>query len=69
MRAKDVKIGGVYLTKVAGVLVKVKVTKRTAPERSAGGAQLPRWHVERVDNGAKLPRTLTATALRSAESP
>lgn len=74
MIAADVQIGGVYLTRVAGDLVPVRVVRRAVIGAGKRGA----WVVERVHhhrsgqwlpNGlAPLPKPRTAAALRPLEA-
>lgn len=61
MKAKDVTIGGEYMTKVGDGLVRVRVQGVASPSY---GSNLQRWNVRRVDTGATLPKPRTAAALR-----
>ena len=58
MKKKDVKIGGEYLTKVSGSLVRVQVTGEAPGAYGFGGSHdgPMRFHCHRVDNGQKLPK-------------
>lgn len=66
MKAKDVKVGGEYMTKVGNV--PVKVTGEAIRRASYGAASRDgpmRFYVSRVDNGQQLPKPRTAAALQS----
>ena len=60
MKAKDVKIGGLYLVKVSGQLVPVKLIDES---RYGGwtGKNLTTGREVRIKTAAKLRRTLTGT--------
>lgn len=68
MKAKDVKVGGTYLTTVSGRKVRVTVTGETSRRPSYGTEREGpiRFNVKRVDNGQQLPKPRTAASLSEA---
>lgn len=68
MKAKDVNVGGTYLTTVSGRKVRVRVTGKTSGRPSYGTERKGpiRFNVKRVDNGELLPKPRTAAALSEA---
>jgi hypothetical protein len=65
VKQTEVKVGEVYLTRVSGLLVKVRVTLRsvygTTPKKT-------RFWLERVDNGKKLFKPRSGAALHPYEA-
>lgn len=64
MKIRDVKVGMVVKTKVAGKLVHVRVIS----ERESPMGRQVRFRVMRVDNGKELPTARTAAVLRNCRS-
>lgn len=64
MLQKEIEVGGEYLTRVSGALVRVRVLHAVERESwSARQQTLTRFKVARVDNGETLPKVRTASAL------
>jgi len=65
MKARDIKVGGIYLTYVSGERVRVRVIHdRKKLQKWERG----RYQVERVDNGKVLKKWRSAQALHPVES-
>lgn len=69
MKVSDVKVGGIYLTRVSGELVAVRVLGERTPvlyqyEIDAGKKVPRRYRVARADSGQMLQKLRTAAALR-----
>lgn len=71
MKAKDVKTGVEYLTRVGPDTVRVMVSSVCAGRLnySTGKEGPRRFYCKRVDNGTVLPKARTAAALREAPPP
>lgn len=63
MRAKDIVVGGVYITRVGGDLVNVRVVYQTTLR------ERPVFRVRRVGNGAVLPKCRAPAALHPVNAP
>lgn len=69
MRTDDVKIGGEYLTRVSGDLVRVRVVRETLvgrPPRRRRAFVVRRVETD-LDTGNTLPKPRTAAALRPVD--
>lgn len=69
MKQAEIEVGGEYLTRISGALVRVRVVaqvirgSRFAGSLHSQGPQLKRFVVARVDTGATLPKVRPASAL------
>lgn len=64
MKLKDVQIGCVYLIRVSGMLVQVKVTDKHERIRFGGTKQQTVFRCVRVDTNTPLPKWRLPSALR-----
>lgn len=65
MKINDIEVGGVYWTRVSGVLTQVEVVGIVTKKRSPSSKRaIRRLQLKRVDNGNRLPKLRTAAALR-----
>lgn len=66
MKQSSVAIGAIYLTRVSGELVEVRVELVTTMFLRLNRRSVTRYRLRRVDNGTTLPKLRSAAALRPA---
>lgn len=67
MKQKDIKVGGVYWTRVSGEMLQVKVL--SIVDRSTGLRAKTRFLVQRLDNGRVLTKHRSSSALHETKHP